>query len=295
MASGVASCAVPQRRHVGPGEPGADLRLMQVPGDAPVALDGHHGMDVRLAVDDFAGGGHLGRLAIAGEDVLGGVSGGGSGNAGAAFFREPGPQRPGLAGQGAEVWPPPEQLRDASAERGACALPEARFSLNASEDDQTEISSRFDGRAGPRDVTHRLARRERDVAAVCRRTRLCWAKRRPTGELPMTAPHARQPQLLPRPACTPTAIRAVLAANADGDILERYDEDLDAAFEQAREQGDVTPLVQTVKRWWFEADAWRDPQVQREFLARIDTYRDEGPLPSGQRMSREEIRAQFGV
>ena len=58
----------------------------------------------------------------------------------------------------------------------------------------------------------------------------------------------------PSAACTPTAIRAVLAANADGDILQRYDEDLDAAFEQAREQGDVTPLVQMVKRWWVEAD-----------------------------------------
>jgi hypothetical protein len=111
----------------------------------------------------------------------------------------------------------------------------------------------------------------------------------------MTAPHARQPQVLPRPACTPTAIRAVLAANADGDTLQRYDEDLDAAYEQAREQGDVTPLVQTVKRWWFEADAWRDPQAQREFLARIDTYRDGGPPPAEQRMSREEIRTQFGV
>ena len=86
----------------------------------------------------------------------------------------------------------------------------------------------------------------------------------------MTAPHARQPEVLPRPACTPTAIRAVLAANAGGDILRRYDEDLDAAFEQAREQGDVTPLVQTVKRWWFEADAWRDPQAQREFLTLAD-------------------------
>jgi hypothetical protein len=55
------------------------------------------------------------------------------------------------------------------------------------------------------------------------------ANRRPTGELLMTAPHARQPQVLARPACTPTAIRAVLAANAGGDILQRYDEDLDAA------------------------------------------------------------------
>jgi len=57
----------------------------------------------------------------------------------------------------------------------------------------------------------------------------------------------------------------------------------------------VTPLVQTVKRWWFEADAWRDPHAQREFLARIDTYRDEGPPPANQRMSREEIRTQVGV
>ena len=70
----------------------------------------------------------------------------------------------------------------------------------------------------------------------------------------------RARSLAPRPACTPTAIRAVLAANADSGTLQRYDQDLDAAFEQAREQGDVTPLVQTVKRWWFEADAWRDPK-----------------------------------
>ena len=111
----------------------------------------------------------------------------------------------------------------------------------------------------------------------------------------MTAPHARQPEVPPRPACTPTAIRAVLAANADSDILQRYDEDLDAAFEQARKQGDVTPLVQTVKRRWFEADAWRDSQAQRKFLARIDAYRDEGPLPAEQRISREDIRTQFGV
>jgi hypothetical protein len=111
----------------------------------------------------------------------------------------------------------------------------------------------------------------------------------------MTVPHGRQPRALPRPACTPTAIRAVPAAKADGVILQRYDEDLDVAFEQAREQDDVTPLVRTVRRWWFEADAWRDPQVQREFLARIDTYRDGGPPPAEGRMSRKEIRTQFGV
>jgi hypothetical protein len=87
----------------------------------------------------------------------------------------------------------------------------------------------------------------------------------------------------------------VLAANASDDVLQRYDEDLDAAFEQAREQGDLTPLVQTVRRWWFEADSWRNPDAQREFLARLDTYRSVGPPPAEQRVTREEIRARFGV
>ena len=76
--------------------------------------------------------------------------------------------------------------------------------------------------------------------------------------------------------------------------LEGTIEELDAAFEQAREQGDVTPLVQTVKRWWFEADAWRDPDAQRQFLARVDTYRNEGLPPAGQRTTREDIRARLG-
>ncbi len=111
----------------------------------------------------------------------------------------------------------------------------------------------------------------------------------------MTAPHAGQPQVLARPACTPAAIRAVLAANASADILQRYDQDLDAAFERACEKDDLTPLVQTVRRWWFEADAWRDPDAQREFLTRMDTYRNEGPPPPEQRMTREEIRDRFGV
>ncbi|MGH3274704.1 MAG: DUF6247 family protein [Streptosporangiaceae bacterium] len=111
----------------------------------------------------------------------------------------------------------------------------------------------------------------------------------------MTAPEARAHQVLDRPACTPSAIRAVLAANADAEVLRHYDADLDAAYEQAREDGDLTPLVETVRRWWFEADAWRDPQAQREFLARIERYQREGPPPPEQRITREEIRAQYGV
>jgi len=111
----------------------------------------------------------------------------------------------------------------------------------------------------------------------------------------MTAPGARKPQVLGRPACTPSAVRAVLAANADPEVLRRYDADLDAAYERAREDGHLTPLVQTVRRWWFEADAWRDPEAQCEFLARIERYQREGPPPPEQRITREEIRAQYGV
>lgn len=111
----------------------------------------------------------------------------------------------------------------------------------------------------------------------------------------MTAPDARNPQVLDRPACTPSAIRAVLAANADAAVLRRYDADLDAAYEQARQDGDLTPLVQTVRRWWFEADAWRDPEAQREFLGRVDRYQREGPPPAEERTSWEEIRAQYGL
>jgi hypothetical protein len=111
----------------------------------------------------------------------------------------------------------------------------------------------------------------------------------------MTASDARQSTIMDRPACTPSAIRAVLAANADAEVLHRYDADLDAAYEQAREGGDLSPLVQTVRRWWFEADAWRDPEAQREFLARIERYQAEGPPPPEERTTREEIRARYGV
>jgi hypothetical protein len=87
----------------------------------------------------------------------------------------------------------------------------------------------------------------------------------------------------------------VLAANADAAVLESYDHELDAAFERAREGSDLTPLLQTVRRWWFEADAWRDPAGRRQFQQRVDRYLSEGPPPPEERMSRGEIRARYGV
>jgi len=111
----------------------------------------------------------------------------------------------------------------------------------------------------------------------------------------MTAPQSGSPRITARPACTPAAIRAVLAANADPETLERYDRELDAAFEQARHDQDLTTLVRTVRRWWFEADAWRDPNAQRQFLARMDRYLTDGPRPPRRRVTREEIRTRHGV
>ena len=111
----------------------------------------------------------------------------------------------------------------------------------------------------------------------------------------MTAAYPGERPALPRPACTPAAIRAMLAANADADTLRRYDADLDTAFEQARSGDELTPLLETVRRWWFEADSWRDPAARREYLARVDHYLTAGPPPQARRVSRAQIRERYGV
>ncbi len=111
----------------------------------------------------------------------------------------------------------------------------------------------------------------------------------------MTAPQPGRHTILDRPSCTPAAIRAVLAANADPEILSRYDRELDAAFERARDDGDLGALMRTVKRWWFEADSWRDPEAHRAYLARVDQYLSEGPPPPEQRVTRDQVRARLGL
>jgi hypothetical protein len=111
----------------------------------------------------------------------------------------------------------------------------------------------------------------------------------------MAAEHPGEQPALARPACTPAAIRAVLAAHADARTLARYDADLDAAYEQARANGDLAPLIETVRRWWFDANAWRDPVAHREYLDRVERYLADGPPPQEQRVSRAQIRERYGV
>lgn len=111
----------------------------------------------------------------------------------------------------------------------------------------------------------------------------------------MTAQH-HEPAAAGRPAETPAAIRAVLAASAVPEVLAQYEAELDAAFTRARETGDLRVLTTAVRRWWIEALAWqRDPAGQREFLARMERYLAEGPPEPERRISREEFRAQLGV
>jgi len=113
--------------------------------------------------------------------------------------------------------------------------------------------------------------------------------------LSMTAQRRGVPIADP-PAETPAAIRAALAANAAPEALAQYETELDAAFAQARETGDLTVLTSAVRRWWIEALEWqRDPAGQRAFLARMERYLVEGPPGPEHRVTREEFRAQLGV
>ncbi len=88
---------------------------------------------------------------------------------------------------------------------------------------------------------------------------------------------ARQPSAAPAsPGLHPGGDPRRASSERRCRLLQRYDSDLDAAFERARQHGDLTPLVVTMRRWWFEADTWRNPDAQRTFLARVHQYRREG-------------------
>jgi hypothetical protein len=105
-----------------------------------------------------------------------------------------------------------------------------------------------------------------------------------------------EPPVTDRPAETPAAIRTALATSAVPGVLAQYEAELDAAFAQARETGDLTVLIAAVRRWWVEALEWqRDPAGQRAFLARMERYLVEGPPGPEHRITREEFRAQLGA
>ena len=100
---------------------------------------------------------------------------------------------------------------------------------------------------------------------------------------------------LPRPDETPSAIRAVLAANADTGIVERFDKSLDVAWSEALAARSLTPLETMLRRWWWEAVQWSDPVAHRALLARVEKIRRDGLPPESERLTREQIREGYGI
>ncbi len=104
----------------------------------------------------------------------------------------------------------------------------------------------------------------------------------------MTADPIHTPQVMPVPAATPKAIRAVLLNAGEPGLLERFDNALDAAVAEARETDSIEPLNTMLRYWRAEAAGWRDPVEHRAFLARIEGYRVNG-IPQEKRISTEEV------
>jgi hypothetical protein len=114
-------------------------------------------------------------------------------------------------------------------------------------------------------------------------------------EAPMSAPEPSTPKILPRPAETPSAIRAVLAANADPGVVERFDKSLDVAWSEAKAAHSIAPLEKMLHRWWWEAVQWSDPETHRALLARVEKLRRDGLPPESERLTREQIRERYGI
>ncbi len=114
-------------------------------------------------------------------------------------------------------------------------------------------------------------------------------------EVPMTASQAAVRERAAAIARTPCAIRAVLAANADPEVLERFDKYLDLAYSECLPAHDSRPLEAFVGRWWWEAVQWSDPESHRAFLAYAERLRRDGPPPESECLSREQIREKYGV
>lgn len=103
----------------------------------------------------------------------------------------------------------------------------------------------------------------------------------------MTAVRARSETVLPKPARTPAAIRAVLEANAPAELVAQFDAALDAAWVEAREGNTIEPLNEMLKRWWFEASDWCDPAAYRAHLAQVDDWTRNGLPPGEERLGRD--------
>lgn len=107
----------------------------------------------------------------------------------------------------------------------------------------------------------------------------------------MAAQRAHSETVLPKPARTPAAIRHVLELNAPAELLEQFDAALDAAWVEARETDCLDPLNSMLKRWWFQASDWCNPQEHRAYLAKMENWAANGIPADVPRYSSAQVRA----
>lgn len=104
----------------------------------------------------------------------------------------------------------------------------------------------------------------------------------------MTADPIHAPQVMPVPAATPKAIRAVLVNAGEPGLLERFEDALETAIAESRDSDSIEPLNAMLRYWRAEAAGWCDPAKHRAFLAKIEGYRVNG-IPPEKRVSTEEV------
>lgn len=108
----------------------------------------------------------------------------------------------------------------------------------------------------------------------------------------MTAEPIHTSQVMPTPARTPAAIRAVLVNAEEHDLVAQFDRALDRAYTEARESDSLEPLNDMLLRWWAEATSWCDPVKHRAFLAKVEGWRVNG-VPDSERADPDEVLAIF--
>jgi len=105
----------------------------------------------------------------------------------------------------------------------------------------------------------------------------------------MSAQPIHAPKVMPVPAATPDAIRAVLVNADEPELLEWFTRALDAAIAEARESSSVEPLNLMLREWRTRASEWCDPVKQKAFVAQMKEWAANGGIPADRQVSTEQV------
>jgi uncharacterized protein DUF6247 len=105
----------------------------------------------------------------------------------------------------------------------------------------------------------------------------------------MSAQPVHSPKVMPVPAATPDAIRAVLVNAEEPELLEWFTKALDRAIAEARESSSVEPLNLMLREWRTRASEWCDPAKQKAFVAQMKEWAANGGIPADRRADPDEL------